>query len=235
MPRIPVTLLLCLAWTASAVAQKVDPFDYHAANVALLQSKSVQKELGIGEPQRKKMNVHADKHRRTLEAYQRELQQKRQPQADSSRLMEFMKTLKRNVFTELSAAQVKRLREITLQAAGWPAVIDPVVAKRIGMSQAQLTKARQAFEAGSKQLAQRQQAIAQGAFAKYKDKKPKDKAEAERLSRQANSEFAAAMQRAAPTLQKLVNQRDAKISAALTAPQRASFNALKGKKFNFKG
>jgi hypothetical protein len=212
----------------------MDQFDFHVANVAILQSRSIQNELKITEAQRKKMNVFADRHRARLKAYEQELKAAKQTKADPNRLMSYLADLKKGVLGEMSAAQLKRLREITLQMIGLTAIVDPVIGKQIGLSSAQQKKVTDAFADGTKRLAQAEQAVATGALAKYKDMKAKDKKEAQQLAQQAKGELQAAAMRASPRLKQIVMDRDSKISAALTPQQRAAFIALQGKKYTGK-
>ncbi len=97
----PLLIPLVLALVAMGRAQS-DPFDYHCADVVLLQAKAVQKELSITEAQRKKMNDAADTHRVRLSTY--DAQQKAAKTKDTReqatvKLKGYFDELKRGVFT----------------------------------------------------------------------------------------------------------------------------------------
>lgn len=231
--RILPTLLLSVV--ASSVFAAPDPFDFHGADIVLLQSKQVQKELGITEAQRKQMNAFAAQHREHLAAYDRELQQKkidpRTLPSPNPRILGFFEDLKKNVCGVLTPAQLRRLREISFQRVDLLALLDDQVAARLKLTSAQRSRLRSAYIAGSKEAAQIQQAAVQAALKRYQGVKPKDKADAERLQKQAQGDLRAAGARIAPQLRSIESQTRSKLLAVLTPAQRSQFEALKGRKF----
>ncbi|MEZ5163708.1 MAG: hypothetical protein R2688_08140 [Fimbriimonadaceae bacterium] len=73
----------------------------------------------------------------------------------------------------LTAGQLKRLREITLQNAGPVAMMDPTVAKKIGLSDSQLKSIRSRFDSDAKKADGIQEKAFKPIIDKYKAKKPK--------------------------------------------------------------
>ena len=76
-------LLAALPLAAAAFAQgKIDIFDAHCADITILQSKAVQKEVGISEAVRKKLNEQATWHQGQLQALDSEIRtQKKDPRS----------------------------------------------------------------------------------------------------------------------------------------------------------
>src|SRR5260370_7545871 len=78
--RIRVKLLLLITATlATGFAYAVDSFDYHCANIALLQGggngrgKNLQKEIGLTPDRLKRTNKFAAENRAQIEAYNKQL------------------------------------------------------------------------------------------------------------------------------------------------------------------
>ncbi len=229
MKRLSLALVLVLC-AASALAQKLDSFDFHVANVVILQDRRVQSELGITAAQRAKMNVYASKHRERIKSYEQELQAKKE-KADPKKVLGFLETLKEGVLKQLSASQLKRLRELTLQNVGLAAVADEVVAKRVGLSASQLSKFRSILTTANKKIFETERSAAKKALAKYEGMHAKTKDEAQKLASQAKADLQAAGRKIAPTLQKLTADRNEKMAAVLTSKQQKAFVALQGKPF----
>lgn len=229
-----LSLLMALAVAASA---QIDPFDYHCADVVLLQAKEVQTELKITEAQRAKMNEAAATHRTRLTTYdaqQKAAKTKDSQQQAAAKLKGYFDELKRGVFTSLSAAQLKRLREISLQRAGLLALLDDVVAKKVNLTGATHTKFRTAFTDGAKQAGTIERASLKPIFDKYEPKMKAAKTADERrkIEQQMRPELEAAGKKIAPQIQKLQNETQQKLVAILTPAQKNTWQALLGKPFN---
>lgn len=213
-----------------------DAFDERVANVALLQAKPVQTELKITEAQRKKMNTHADAFNAEARKINEEFQK------NSSKGESAMKTaatkmqaaeqrLKSKIMKELSQTQIKRLREITVQQAGILGLMDDNVAKKVGITSAQVNKMRSRFKANAEK-AQKIQANALGPInSKYAGKKPKNESEAKTMQAAYQKEMQAAAKKVEPELAKLRKDFETYAAGLLSAAQKAAWNNLKGKAF----
>ncbi len=230
MKRILVACSL-LAFASFADAQSADPFDVHVADLILLQAKSVQTDMGVSKPQEDRMNQFASLHRDKLIAYDKELRAKKQ-RPDQRVLIEYLGELKKNVFSQLSPGQIKRLREITLQRVGWPSLTDLQVATRVGMTTGQLDAYRNTFKQEAIKIETVKNKALKAALKKYQNVKAKDKAEAERINKEAQIDVAKAERKALPGLIQMERDRDKKLIGLLNSRQVSNFAALKGKKFD---
>jgi Spy/CpxP family protein refolding chaperone len=197
------------------------------ADIVILQLKPIQKEIGLTEDQRAKMNAAADEHRQELSEYQNELEKtKGKPQ--SARLVKFYDELKVKVLAQLSPSQIKRLGELSLQHAGVLALGDRVVADKIGMSAKQLKDVRADIVEDQKSIASTERDTAKPILEKYKGKKPRSDDEAQQLRQQIHNEVSAAV---APKLRTIVSGDTIKMLGILTPAQRKKFESLQGKRF----
>ncbi len=230
-----LTLFVAAAATVMVQAQaKLDSFDAHCADVVILQAKPVQTELKITEAQRAKMNQAAQWHSGELKKIDDQVKAKKiDPQKTNlqPRLAGLFGQLKQRVLVVLTPTQVKRLRELTLQRVGDSALCDPVVAKRIGMSDAQLKKMQATYSEGARKFAQTEQAAVQKVLLPYKDRKPKDQAEAQKLNQEVQAKMRTASQQIRPQLNRLRADYAKRIRAILTTPQFQAYSALRGKPF----
>jgi hypothetical protein len=220
----------------SSMAAAQDAFDRQVASVILLQDRAVQNELKITEQQRTQMNKFADQHRGRLDAYGKQLQaqaQKNNGQVtpDEKRLEALFEELKKNVFSQLNATQIRRLREISLQALGVAALSDNVVAKRVGLNDSQLKRVRDLVSDGFKRANDIQTKAINDATKDLQSRKPANEAEQRKLVEEANKRAAAAQKRIEPQLNKLRTEVTDKVMAVLTAQQRQTWNNLLGKPF----
>lgn len=227
---IAIPILTSTSWA--------DAFDTHVADVSLLQAKPIQKELGITEAQRSAMNKHADAHRSKLSAYEAQLKAKAQKdkkpvQPDNKVLAGYFASLKAGVLKEMKPPQIKRLRELTLQRAGLQGVLDSQVAKRIGVNDATLKKLRDLYVSGAQQTAKIEQASFTKVVGPYKDRKPKNEAEAKKLQDEVEKKLAAERKSIQPQLAKVQNDVRTKMMALLKDPQKKAYAALQGKPFNW--
>lgn len=234
MRSLILPLLMASAVTASA---QVDPFDYHCADVILLQAKQVQTELKVTEAQRGKMNDAAATHKTRLTTYQAQQQAAKtkdtQPQT-ATKLKGFFDELKKGVFGSLNAAQLKRLREITLQRAGLLALLDDVVAKKINFAGANYTTFRNTFSNGAKEAGNIERTNLKPILDKYEPRVRAAKTPDERkqVEAQMRPELEAASKKIAPQIQSLQAETQKKLVALLTPAQKTAWQALLGKPFN---
>ncbi len=233
-------LLGGLVLSASALA---DDFDKRYADASLLQNKNVQTELGMSEGLRAKLNKHADAFNEAMGALQtkyakdveaaRKAGAKQPPPFPAEKAQAIDATLRKNVIGELSESQVKRLRELSLQIAGYQAFLDDGVAKRCGLNQTQVKKLRTAFEDNTKKLASLQQMIEARIQAKYKDKKPKDEAEAKKLSEDYQADMQKEIKASESQFQEIRSAWIYVVKHTVNAKQRNVLESLQGKAFKW--
>jgi hypothetical protein len=128
---------------ASALALAADNFDYEVANVQLLSDKAVQKEVGITEAQRTKLQQYADALNKANNEKDAELQKFG---------LYTSVTFRKNCLETLTAAQLKRLREITIQAAGPRALMNRTVASTCGLTDPSYGQFMKAINEGDKKV-----------------------------------------------------------------------------------
>lgn len=228
-------LLLALLVPTMAAAQKMDSFDYEVANVGLLQAKPLQKELGISEMQRAAMNKIAEQFnnqiKTLMEATQKNPSGKPPKDADPKLKAAFEK-LKEGVLKQLTPQQLKRLREITLQQVGLPALGDEVVAKRVGIPDAQMKKIRGIYEEALQRAGKLEDSALEEAMKDLKKKNPKTEKEAREIMDEANKRAEAVHKRIDPQIRKIRQDAEAKVLASLSPAQKATWESLKGRKFD---
>ncbi|HMS53772.1 MAG TPA: hypothetical protein PKA27_00090 [Fimbriimonadaceae bacterium] len=235
-------LFIPLLFSAHASAQtKHDPFDFKMASVIILQSKEVQKELGISEAQRTQMNKYADKHRGELVAYQKQLEARQKDKnkpldVDPTKMDGMFVNLKKGVFGQLKPGQLKRLREISLQQLGLVALIDETVATRVGLSVPEQKKIKSVYESGIKeadQIAQAGQAQLEIQLNELRKKypNPKTDAEKEKVMSEAQKKAEAIEKRIDPQIESVRKVTLTKMLSMLSAKQRGNWTTLLGKPF----
>lgn len=212
-------------------------FDTDVANIALLQSKKIQTELKVTAAQRATLNKHADwfnaENQKLVKEAEALAKQGKQPtQAMMQKGNKIQADMKTKVVSVLSKWQKQRLREITLQGAGYLALMDPTVAKRVGLSSTQSANIRKEFEANGKKAGEAQQKAIKPIVDKYQGKKPKNAAEEQKLSAEFQKEMQAAQAKVQPTLKKLQDSFNAYVKKTLTAQQMKTFTTLQGPKYN---
>jgi len=234
MRFLAIPFLILGSLLISASARAVDAFDYHCGDVALLQLKVVQKEVNITEAQRKQMNVAADAHRAKLAAYDKVLRGQKvkdSPQVQEKTLKGYYDELKRNVFAQLNDAQIKRLRELTLQRAGLAALLDKVVAKRVGFTEAETAQYRKTFADGANQAGNVERQALKPILEKYRAMKPKTDAEKKKLQAKMQGEIEAASKKYGPQMQQIQNDTQNKLKAMFKPQYRQNWQSLLGKQF----
>lgn len=229
----PVLVAAALA-TSSAAQASQDPFWFHCADVALLQAKEIQADIKLSTAQRDRMNTFAKRHQDRVVALGKEYEAKKKTQEDlgkDPRLVGYFLELKKNVMGQLSATQLKRLGQISLQRLGVASLMDDKVGAKVGLSKTQIANLRTAFQSGGKKYSTAEQAAVQPVINRYKDKKPKDQKAAEALQKQFQAEMQAAMKKAAPNLLKIKSATEKSMAAILSAKQKATYQALLGPAF----
>lgn len=231
--KMRVLTILGLLGTA-VMAHAFDDFDNKVANIDVLRDKNVQKELGITEGQRKTMNVFADAYSKANQDKVLEYQKaKKQPDTAFQKFSfgEYVK-LRNGVLKSLSPGQIKRLRELTLQAAGPRALLDKAVADKVGIPTAEWSKFRTAISEGDQKVAKIKKAVSDKIQAKYKDQKqPKSKKEADALRAKLNADLAAEMKTHESEMRTAVTTSEEKTSKIITKKYLDSLKALMGKPF----
>lgn len=226
-----------LILTAICTAQnvKLDAFDAGHADIVLLQSKAVQKDIGLTKSQRDAMNVVATTHRKRMEAFGLKLQKQGKDPRTLARndptVAGYVLNLRKGVLGALTPKQLTRLRQLTLQRIGTSALVDAGVATRIGVNAPNLKKMRADFEAGRLRLERVEKTVTAPIMAKYKDVKPKSRAEAEQYQTEARQDLAAASAKAKPELEAISQDVSKRIMSHLTSTQKKSFQDLLGKPF----
>lgn len=234
-------IILFAAMLVATVATAVDSFDYHCANIALLQAggngmgKILQKEVGLTSAQIAQMNKFAQANIKDLEAYKKSLGGKN---ANLKVLSGYMDRLKSKVVGVMTPAQVRRLRELNLQAAGLIGLLDKVVATKIGMSDSQYTKFRQIYTDGRKSadtiMRAAQQPISekyQKLAGAYKGHEKEHEADLKKLFEDYRKEAGAAQQRIAPQMKSITDGTQQGMLAVLTPKEKSAWDGLKGRLF----
>ncbi len=229
--RIVTVSLLALGLLAGALA---DDFDRKIAAFPLLQNKQVQTELGISAGQLKQMNVFADDFNKKAKAYQAEVLKKagndpKKVKPDSARESAMLSDLKTKVINLLNPVQLKRLRELSLQAVGVTALGDDTVAQRVGINATQKTQIRGFVKAGldaaNKILMEVERTSRAGIV------QPKSDAEAKKANDVYQGRRQAEMKKVSPQLQKIRQGTIDKVMAVLTPAQKKTWKDLLGKLF----
>lgn len=211
-------------------------FEEQVSDMGLLQSKEVQTELGFTEELRAKLNIHADDFNKKANKLQEEYRKKAEgknppPPAPVAELAKLEVELKKKVMKELSAAQLKRLSELTLQTAGYAAMLDETVANKIGLSKTQLEKLRNAFKENAQEAQRLQEGAMKPIYDKYGKEKPADEAAAKALQEKVQKEVQAANEKIQPQMKALQEKFLKTLKLTVKAIQFNKFEALQGKPF----
>lgn len=226
---VSVTSLLVVA--SAAMAR--DEFDLKVANIEILRDRAVQDELGITEGQRKTLNKHADKfsaaNKTKIDEYTKA---KKQPDAAFQKFTAAQYvTLRSSVLASLSDGQLKRLRELTIQAAGPRAILDKTVATKIGLTDKEYNTIRTSIADSDQRIAKIKMEVGQKIQPKYKDKKPKTKEEADKLNKQIQADLNTEMKKREKELQALIKASDAKVKTVVKQTHLDKLKALAGKPY----
>ncbi len=229
------TVLLGVLAVVTAYAQAMDPFDSHVADFRLLVNKKVQADIGLTKPQIVLLNQYADQNRTKIRAYQDQIsragQDPRKISDNDPTLLKYFLELQGQVLSHLTKAQLRRLRELTLQSVGMRGMLDTVVSKKLGMTDAQLTKARKVFEKGALANQKITQAVYAQVIAPYKNVHPKTQAEEQKLNDQVRKQYDAALAKRKSEIEQLAKQTKKEFESVVTPKQLAAYKALGGKPF----
>lgn len=226
-----IALLLGLVSGAYAV----DAFDEHCATISLLQDPTVRTEIGLNQSQRDKMNEHARAYDKKLADYAKKLAGK---QPDGTVLQQYLDQLKKGVLSQMTQPQIKRLRELSIQAAGLLGPLDPIVASKIGMSSAEAKKYKQTYVDGktsAERLLQQTLGPIQQKYIKlalpYRGKEKEHEKELADLKKRFDVEAKAATTKIKPRVDSITKNTETKLIAMITPKQKAVWTAIQGKKF----
>lgn len=236
MKRLLTLLVVFATLAGGAVAQgKMDSFDVHVASLRVLEGRDVQKEIGISALQRDKMDKFAEGYNNDLKAYVAQLRKSGKDPSTlhgpDSKMLELLANLKRNVLGLLTSEQLKRLREISLQAFGLNGLLDDTVAKKVGLSDDQLKKLRAEYDAGSKKANDLIEQAVLPVNNQFKNAKPKTDADKRATLTSYETKRKAALDKVMPTVQKVRKETRDKILGMITKEQKNTFLALQGKPF----
>jgi hypothetical protein len=239
MFKVILRLVLGLLGVVAAVGAFADTFDQEIASIILLQLKPVQKELGVTAQQRDAMNKFADAHRAKLTVYYNQLKKEQsagqKPSMSQDKLVGLFNELKQGVLSELSEAQIKRLREISLQALDFTALADKAVADRIGLTGAQQKKVRTVISSGVALANKTRNTAINQATASLMKSAPKTDTEKKALYAEADRKAEAASQKVNPQLLQIRTQTRAEVMSMLTPSQKAKWQALLGRPYHLPG
>lgn len=226
------SLVSALAAVAASFAMAVDEFDAYFADIGILQLKPVQTELGVTETQRAAMNKHAEWLSTQSQVIDSQVKSGKMKAEDANKLMQtHLVNMKTKVVGELTAAQLKRLREITLQRDGLLPLLDKKLCEKIGVTDAQRKKLTDTYVANDKKAKQLQTDAFKPIFDKYNKMTPKTDAEKKKLAEQADKELNAAKDKIQPQIDKLSKEFVTLVDSTLTQGQKDAFLKLKGKPF----
>ncbi|MFZ4506719.1 MAG: hypothetical protein ACOYON_03365 [Fimbriimonas sp.] len=228
-----IVVLATLGLAAVGTAQTIDAFDYRLANIQVLQDKKVQADMGVTEAQRNRMNEFAKAFDQSATAYMEELKKegkdpRTMPQPDP-KVLGFMNKLKAGVLGELSPAQVRRLREVSLQRLGLIGILDPEVGKRAGVPTETLKKMQAVYTQGRDAATKIQRDTLEATLKPYRTVKPKDAADQDRLQNEVRGKMQAANLKIRPTVKKIEEDTQKKLLALLTTKQRDTYVNMQGK------
>mgnify|MGYP007132075392 FL=1 len=228
-----VLISLVLGFAALVAGQT---FDADIADIGILQAKPVQKEVGLTEKQRATMNRFADAYNTEMKALgekARKADPKNPPKDLDPRASAAYRKLRAAVLKELTAAQLKRLREITLQEVGTPALADPKVAKQVGLSEAKRKQIEGIFSAGANKASALERQEMDKALADLRKKKPKTEKEANDLMQEAGKRADQVRTKIETRIRAFRRDAESKALSVLDATQKTKWATLQGKPFKF--
>jgi len=226
VPR-SLLLLLVFLWAGIAAAEN---FDSEVASIILLQIKAVQKELGVTELQRAAMNKFADAHRARLGDYYKKVE-KAGGTPDEQKLLVMFREMKKGVLSQMSPAQIKRLREISLQTLDFVALSDKTVGAKVGLSPSQLAQIGDIVKLAE----ERADGIRDDAVKKATDgqhhSSPKSKQEYDSMIKDRSQRVNAAIKSILPQVESIRAESKKQVMDILTPDQKAKWQALLGSPF----
>jgi DNA-binding ferritin-like protein (Dps family) len=220
-------LLLGIVLGSLASVSFADDFDKKVAVIYLLQDKKVQAELKITEAQREKMNKLSEPYNKKVKAITDKVGKNGPTEAQQKELNAEITKLRASVLNLLTAPQLKRLRELSLQAIGLGALADDVVAAKLGLNQKQVTKIRSELSAGMKALEEAQMSFHKRAMKDIKE--PKTDKEREAAAKLYQSRIEKMSKEIETKLSSIRKNTESKVLACLTAEQKTAWKNLNGK------
>lgn len=220
-------LLLGIVLGSLASVSFADDFDKKVAVIYLLQDKKVQAELKITEAQREKMNKLSEPYNKKVKAITDKVGKNGPTEAQQKELNAEITKLRASVLNLLTAPQLKRLRELSLQAIGLGALADDVVAAKLGLNQKQVTKIRSELSAGMKALEEAQMDFHKRAMKDIKE--PKTDKEREAAAKLYQSRIEKMSKEIETKLSSIRKNTESKVLACLTAAQKTAWKNLNGK------
>ena len=184
------------------------------------------------------VNKLAAAHRQKVEAFFQEEQKKKVNPAtitpSNPTIVGYFAELQAKAFKTLTASQLRRLRELTLQRAGTPAILIPDVSQRLKITSAQTSTIRTAVSSFQTFASTSAQTVANGVLSQYKNVKPKDQADAKRLRAELDSKLRTAETKLHPRIVAAQKIMDRKIELSLSAAQLKAWHSLLGQPFAFR-
>ena len=235
MKKILNLMLVGIAMVSAQMAMAQATFDRQIADVTLLQVKEIKNALKVTEAQRGKMNKHADYYNGLMKTIRAKIDKGQEPsRAEQDKIMAAQRDMRGKVLNELTPTQLTRLREITLQDAGLPALADGLIGKKIGLSTAQTEKIRSFLKTGATKSGKIMKGMEDKLAKEFKNKKPKTDKEKEALKKQFDTRFNSELKKIKPSLMKIEADTRKGIVGSLSVQQRKNWDRLLGKPFSGK-
>jgi len=237
MKSLMLFLTACVA--ASSFGQA--SFDYRAANIKVLELAPVQAAIGLTSTQHEQLKAYANAYdvKLNLERSKVVAQIKAQGRnykgdGGQAAVMQLIVTLKKQVLGVLSARQLQRLRELSLQVEGLGAIVeDDAVRDRLGVTSAQAKQLAQAYQAGSDASDQIEKQLEQPILLQFKSRAQAAKTDADRkeLEQEFEKRVDDARRAAAPSFERVQEKTKSQFLAILTASQQKAWKAMLGVPF----
>lgn len=228
----PRSILGAVTLGLAVFASAQSAFHRDTADFSLLQVEAVKTELKLTPAQRTKMNQHAKAYNdfaATLEAKARK--GTRPTEADQKRLQTLLGQLRDRVLKELTAAQLRRLSEISLQQGGIVVVGSNEVSRQLKLSASQLKQIRDVISNGLKSSGKLMEDAQSRVDKQFANRKPKNDAEREKLAKEYNARYEAEMKKVAPRVNAIAKDTETKVLGLMTAAQRTAWRNLLGVPF----
>lgn len=231
-------LLILLVIALAGVSLAQDVFDMTVSDVALLQEDSVRKDLSLTATQREVMNRMAEQFNAVAQARGQTLS-KNNPQLTPAELMQdeavgsALKKMRAGVLSLLSPSQLRRLREITLQAVGPRVLASEEIGERVKLSDDQRKKIADVYQKTIQAWAETVQEAQKDVLQGYEGKEPSSEEEAKAWQEDIGTKMQAADQKLAPEMRRRFSKADQDALAVLNATQKKAWQDLQGRKFTF--
>lgn len=202
------------------------------ASVDILQSKPVQAELKVTESQRADFNKHASTYNSTTRTLTTDAQAGKLTRAEyTKKIADAQALLHDSVVAVLTSPQQTRLGQISLQQAGVLGLLNPIVADKLTLTEAQRKTLSDGLQATGKQVAEIERKAKEPVIDKYKAMKPASEAEKDRLAGELQKELKTINEQIKPDLLKARKGFEDLVDKTLTAGQKKTWADLKGPAF----